>query len=108
MTSKTHYKACQHVAIAQSKVGEVMICPDCGVVHLALQALTMRFDFDAFSELARMLGQAHHAIENAHAMAEIKYAEAVTQASATTPGTEHRHLEKPDTTPFFHTPQKVH
>ena len=63
-------KACQHLALAHSKVGDVMICADCGVVHLALQSISMRFDMDAFSELSRMLGRAQTAIEMAQEKAQ--------------------------------------
>jgi hypothetical protein len=58
MKSSTTNSACQHLSIAQSKIGEVMVCPECGVVHLALQSISMRFDLEAFNELATMIGQA--------------------------------------------------
>lgn len=71
-STQSDNKACQHLAIAHSKVGDVMICADCGVVHLALQAISMRFDMDAFSELSRMLGRAQTAIELAQEKAQQK------------------------------------
>ncbi|MBI3712537.1 MAG: hypothetical protein HY253_06200 [Burkholderiales bacterium] len=74
-TANSDNKACQHLAIAHSKVGDVMICADCGVVHLALQTISMRFDMDAFSELARMLGRAQTAIESAQEKAKEKLRE---------------------------------
>lgn len=71
----TENKACQHLAIAHSKVGDVMICADCGVVHLALQSISMRFDMEAFSELSHMLGRAQTAIESAQEKAQEKIRE---------------------------------
>lgn len=71
-TTNSDNKACQHLAIAHSKVGDVMICADCGVVHLALQSISMRFDMEAFSELSRMLGRAQTAIESAQEKAQEK------------------------------------
>ncbi len=56
---------CHHLAIAQSQIGEVHICPDCGVVHLNLQAISIKFGLDAFSELSHMLSQAQSVIEQA-------------------------------------------
>ena len=54
---------CQHVGVARSNVGEVAICPDCGVVHVSLQYFSMRFDLEAFRALAKMLGAAQAKIE---------------------------------------------
>ncbi|MFZ6800466.1 hypothetical protein [Undibacterium sp. Di24W] len=56
---------CQHLSIANSKIGEIMICPECGVVHLSLQSISMRFDLEAFGELAKMVRQAKATIEQA-------------------------------------------
>lgn len=55
--------ACQHLHVAHSHVGEVAICPDCGVVHIALQYFSMRFDLEAFQALAHMLASAQHRIQ---------------------------------------------
>ncbi len=65
MNASTNKPACQHLSIAQSKVGEVMVCPECGVVHLALQSISMRFDLEAPNELATMIGQAKATIAQA-------------------------------------------
>ena len=54
---------CQHVDIAHSDVGDVAVCPDCGVVHVSLQYFSMRFDLEAFRALAQMLGTAQTKIE---------------------------------------------
>lgn len=54
---------CQHVHVAQSQVGGVAICPDCGVVHISLQYLSMRFDLEAFQALAQMLASAQNRIQ---------------------------------------------
>ncbi|MFZ6657792.1 hypothetical protein [Undibacterium sp. TJN19] len=63
--------SCQHVQLAHSKVGEVMICPDCGIVHVSLQYVSMRFELDAFRSLADMLGDAQHLIDHlGHGLAQ--------------------------------------
>lgn len=56
--------SCQHLGLASSKVGEVMICPECGVVHLSLNHVSLRFDVDAFRVLAYMLAEAQLNIES--------------------------------------------
>lgn len=58
-------KACHQVSIANSKLGEVIICPECGVVHLSLQSISIRLDVDAFADLAQMVTQAQTIIEHA-------------------------------------------
>ena len=52
-------EACPQVRIAQSRVGEVAVCQDCGVVHLSLQHVSLRLDVNDFMVLAQMLGRAH-------------------------------------------------
>lgn len=60
---------CQHLSIANSKIGEVMVCPDCGVVHLSMQSMSIRFDLDAFAELAKMIKQAKATLDQAQKFA---------------------------------------
>jgi hypothetical protein len=55
---------CQHVEIAHSNVGEVMICADCNVVHISLQHMSLRFEVEAFRSLAYMLGNAQMKINH--------------------------------------------
>ncbi|GGX22289.1 hypothetical protein GCM10011282_30420 [Undibacterium macrobrachii] len=40
-----------------------MICPECGVVHLSLQSISLRLDLNAFAELSKMVAQAQTTIE---------------------------------------------
>ena len=42
-----------------------MICPECGVVDLNLQSVSMRFDLAAFTELSKMVTQGQVTIEQA-------------------------------------------
>ena len=61
MLRKTHHAnhmPCQHVRLAHSGVGEICFCPDCGVVHVALQYFTVRFELEAFKALQAMLTEA--------------------------------------------------
>lgn len=64
MTSNMKNNACQHLSIANSKIGEIMICPECGVVHLSLQSISLRLDLTAFAELSKMVAQAQTTIEH--------------------------------------------
>lgn len=61
----TKSKSCPTCVIAQSKVGEVMVCPDCAVVHVTMASVSVRFDVDAFVELASMLNEAKQVLERA-------------------------------------------
>lgn len=51
--------ACETCQLAKSGVGTVTVCPSCGVVHLCLQYLSLRFRTDAFQELVHLLAEAH-------------------------------------------------
>lgn len=50
--------SCQHALLARSPVGHVSVCPDCGVVHLSMDCVSVRLDVNAFMALAEMLSQA--------------------------------------------------
>ena len=56
--------ACQHALLAQSPVGHVSVCPDCGVVHLSLDCLSVRLEMSAFKALADMVAQAHQRLHS--------------------------------------------
>ena len=58
---------CQQIRLAQSSMGEICICPDCGVVHVALQYFSMRFELETFRTLQAMLCQAQSRIEHQRA-----------------------------------------
>ena len=49
---------CQHLAIADSNIGHVSICPDCSVLHLSLSHVSLRFTPEAFRALAEMVNAA--------------------------------------------------
>jgi hypothetical protein len=55
---------CNHICIGHSEIGEVAICPDCGVVHVRLQYFSMRFELPAFRLLSHMLAGAQERIEH--------------------------------------------
>lgn len=48
-------KPCTHEYLAASDSGKVLMCRDCGVVHLHLQTISMRFEAAQFAELVDML-----------------------------------------------------
>jgi hypothetical protein len=54
---------CPVQLVAHSKVGSVSACPGCGQVHLVLEYLTLRFEADAFRELAGLLAAAQRSLE---------------------------------------------
>ena len=55
---------CHHIQLADSHIGHVSICPDCGVVHLALNHVTVRLTPDAFRALACMTGEAQSRLDH--------------------------------------------
>lgn len=59
----TRNTPCRQIRLAQSGMGEICICPDCGVVHVAMQYFSMRFELEAFRILQAMLGEAQSKIE---------------------------------------------
>lgn len=49
--------------LASSPLCQVSACPGCGVVHLHLPSMTLRFEPAAFHEVARLVAQASLALE---------------------------------------------
>ncbi len=49
---------CTHEYLAKSRHGKVLICRDCGVVHLNLQNMSLRFDEEQFADLATLMTEA--------------------------------------------------
>ncbi|PRD65920.1 hypothetical protein C6P64_07425 [Malikia granosa] len=56
-------QACQHALLSRSPVGQVSVCPDCGVVHLSLDCLSVRLEEKAFQALAVMVMQAQQRLQ---------------------------------------------
>ena len=48
---------CRHFDLAKSSVGSVAVC-ECGMIHLHMGALTLRFTATAFAELRGTLDRA--------------------------------------------------
>lgn len=59
--------SCQHTLLARSPVGHVSVCPECGVVHLSLDCLSLRLELTAFQTLAEMLSQALQRLDSRQA-----------------------------------------
>ena len=70
---------CQHLAIAESSIGHVSICPDCSVLHLSLSHVSMRFTPEAFRALAAMLGEAQTRLDHV-AQASVAAASVIDEA----------------------------
>lgn len=49
---------CTHEYLAYSKSGKVLICRDCGVVHLHLQNMSLRLDVNQFTAIAALITEA--------------------------------------------------
>lgn len=57
--------------LASSPLCQVSACPGCGVVHLHLPSMTLRFEPAAFHEVARLVAQASSALAGGGASAEL-------------------------------------
>ena len=55
---------CQHMNLASSSIGDVKYCADCGIVHLAVQNLSLRLETETFRTLTYMLAQAQLNMED--------------------------------------------
>jgi hypothetical protein len=64
MSSAKTSQPCRHVELVRSQVAEVAMCPDCKVVHITLQHVTVRLTSDAFQELVWCVGKAQAIIDN--------------------------------------------
>ena len=54
--------SCQHALLARSPLGHVTVCPDCAVVHLSLNCVSVRLEVEAFAALAEMLNRAQECL----------------------------------------------
>lgn len=61
---RTPPENCHHFQLAESHVGHVSMCPDCGVVHVALNHITVRLTPEAFRALAAMTGEAQARLDH--------------------------------------------
>lgn len=59
----TPHGHCPSVPLARNRVGAVAACPDCGHLHLVLEYLTLRFEPEAFRELASLLASAQQCLD---------------------------------------------
>ena len=53
---------CSMHGLAESPVGNVALCPACGVIHVTLQYVTVRLEAGTFAQFTHMLAQAHAAL----------------------------------------------
>jgi hypothetical protein len=58
---------CQHIAIAHSSSGHITICPECKVVHVAMDHVTLRFTPEVFRGIAHMFASAQARLDHASA-----------------------------------------
>jgi hypothetical protein len=59
----TPHGHCPSVPLARNRVGAVAACPDCGHLQLVLEYLTLRFEPEAFRELATLLASAQQCLD---------------------------------------------
>jgi hypothetical protein len=62
MSASTASIPCQHLRVAESDVGEVALCPDCGVVSVVLAFMTLRIPLAEFGVFQGMLSRAQSRI----------------------------------------------
>lgn len=55
MTDDSGASPCHHHTLAHSPLGRVTLCPDCGVVQLHMDSVSMRLEVEAFEMLAHMV-----------------------------------------------------
>lgn len=65
MAHSPNSSRCQHALLARSPVGHVSVCPDCGVVHLSLDCVSVRLEVGAFLAMAEMVSQAQKHLHGA-------------------------------------------
>jgi hypothetical protein len=53
---------CMPRTLAQSGVGKVLCCADCGQVHLQLGPVTLRLTVESFGEMAALVQSARRAL----------------------------------------------
>lgn len=56
--SRTDHAACSCVSLADNEVGAIALCPQCGVVTMRLQYISLRFETEAFERVAALVEQA--------------------------------------------------
>ena len=56
---------CQHISIARNDAGRITICPDCNVVHVDLDYMTLRFTPETFRGIAELLASAQARLDRA-------------------------------------------
>lgn len=85
MSSAKTSQPCRHIELVRSQVAEVAMCPDCKVVHITLQHVTVRLTSDAFQELVWSVGQAQAIIDSQQAdgRRERRQAEQSSQEAST-------------------------
>lgn len=66
----TPHGHCPSVPLARNRVGTVAACPECGHLQLVLEYLTLRFEPEAFRELASLLASAQHRLDRDRATGE--------------------------------------
>jgi len=51
-------KSCSHEHLTSTEFGQTIICRECGIVHLHVQHLSLRFNVENFLGLADTLSEA--------------------------------------------------
>ncbi|AMK75235.1 MULTISPECIES: hypothetical protein [Methylomonas] len=53
-------KPCNHECLAASEFSKVLICRECGVVHLHIQNMSLRLEVNEFLSFADTMAEASH------------------------------------------------
>lgn len=55
---------CTNETLAQRGIGTVDICQDCQIVHVNIDAVSVRFKPDGFREFCRLMAMALHRLQS--------------------------------------------
>ena len=90
MTYQPQSSSCQHLGIAHSDVGNVVLCPECGVVRISMEHMSIRLLPEVFRSLAHMLNVAQARIDNFNLLPQMP-AETVDASQVSTPSADKIH-----------------
>ena len=90
MTYLPQSSSCQHLGIAHSDIGNVVLCPECGVVRISMEHMSIRLGPEAFRSLAHMLNAAQAKIDNFNLLPQMP-AESVDASQVSTPAADKIH-----------------
>jgi hypothetical protein len=68
------HTSCNCFVIASGPVGQILACPDCGTIHIALPQVSLRLAPDSFRDLSITVAKAQRMLDEARAQLAVKQA----------------------------------